>query len=144
MVHWLVAYFPKHRAVLVSVGLYESGSYQFVNVDSGKATRLEEEPQFSPSGDRFAVVKGSESEAVDNDVAIYAARSDPPVLEFSARQPDGAYALYSFVGWGGENRVNLTIYTREKAGADPKDFSAAAVRTQKGWRFEGTPPGPDR
>jgi hypothetical protein len=140
--YWLRAYLPAHQAVLVAADAYESGRVMLVNLRSGNVTILEDEPHFSPSGQRFVVVKASESEEVENDVAIYTARSDPPALEFAFKATEGTYALYSFVKWDGESRIRLKVYTREKAGTDPKDFDAQALRTGRDWRIDGPAPGP--
>ena len=91
--YWLSAYLPKQRAVVLKVDAWESGAAALVNVDSGNVTDLEDEPHLSPSGDRFVVVKASESEHVEKDIAIYTATSDPPALEFAYSKPEGAYAL---------------------------------------------------
>jgi hypothetical protein len=133
---------PKQRSVVLTVGMYESGEALLVNIDSGNATILEEEPHLSPNGERFAVVKGSESETVTNDIAIYSVKSDPPVLEFAYSRQSDTYALYSFVRWQGETRIKLKIYTRVKGRRDPEEFDAEAVRTEAGWQLRGPLPGP--
>jgi hypothetical protein len=133
---------PTHRVALLRADAYESSAVYFVRIDTGTVTILEDGPNFSPNGQRFVVVKASESETVTNDVAIYAARSDPPKLEFAHTTPEGAYALYSLVGWEGEKRVKLTVFTRTKRGVAPQTFDAEAVLERSGWRLKGPPPGP--
>jgi hypothetical protein len=139
--YWFRAHLPAQQAVLLQADEYESGATLFVSLRSGNVMILDDEPHFSPSGERFAIVKGSESER-DNDIAIYTAKSDPPALEFAYSSPEQTYASYSFVGWEGDARIRLKVLTREKAGTDPKDFDTQAVRTEAGWRLEGPPPGP--
>lgn len=140
--YWLSAYLPKQRAVVLKIHAWESRAVALVNVDSGNETDLEDEPHLSPSGDRFAVVKGSESEHVEKDVAIFAATSDPPVLEFAYSRPERTYALYSFVRWEGETRLKLKIYTRVNGKRDPENFDTEAVRTRTGWQLRGPFAGP--
>jgi hypothetical protein len=138
--YWFRAHLPAHQAVLLQADEYESGATLLVSLRSGNVTTLDGEPNFSPGGQRFAVV--SSSEAVDNDIAIYTTASDPPALEFAYTRPEGTYAVYSFVAWDGEARIRLKVYTREKAGTDPKDFDTQAIRDEAGWRLEGPLPGP--
>ena len=140
--YWLIAYLPKPRVMVLNVGGWESRSFYLFNVLSGNVTVLEDYPNFSPSGQRFAVAASSETDEVASDVAIYSARSDPPSLEFSYKVPDGFYALYSFVRWQGENLVKLKVYTRTKAGTDPQDFDAEVVLDERGWQLKSPPPGP--
>jgi hypothetical protein len=139
--YWFRTHLPAQQAVLLQADEYESGATLFVSLRSGNVTILDDEPHFSPSGERFAIIKGGESDR-DNDIAIYTAKSDPPALEFGYSTPEQTYASYAFVGWDGDTRLRLKVYTREKAGAEPKDFDAQAVRTDQGWRLEGQPPGP--
>jgi len=141
--YWFRAHLPAQQAVLLQADEYESGATLFVSLRSGNVTILDDEPRFSPGGERFVVVKGSESDR-DNDIAIYTAKSDPPALEFSYSAPEQTYASYSFVGWEGDMRIRLKVYTREKAGTDPKDFDTQAIRTEAGWRIDGPPPGPSQ
>lgn len=142
--YWLTAYLPKQRAVVLEVGLWEATGAALVNIDSGNVTKLEHQPHPSPSGGRFAVVKASESETVEKDIAIYTAQSDPPVLKFTYRIPEQTYALYSFVGWDGETRLKLKIYTRVNGNRDPEHFDTEVVRTKTGWQMRGPLPGPSR
>jgi hypothetical protein len=144
LLYWVSAYLPKLRAIVLTVGAWESSAAALVNVDSGNVTELESEPHLSPSGDRFIVVKASESEHVEKDIAIYTAMSDPPALEFTYSAPEGTYALYSFVRWEGDTRIKLRIYTRANGKRDPQDFDTEAVRTKTGWQLRGPLPGPSR
>jgi hypothetical protein len=137
------AHLPAHQAVLLQADEYESGAALFVSLRSGNVTILDDEPHFAPSGQRFVVVKGSESDR-DNDIAIYTAKSDPPALEFTYSSPEQTYASYSFVAWDGDARIRLKVYTRDKAGADPREFDTQAIRTEAGWRVDGPPPGPSQ
>jgi hypothetical protein len=138
--YWLTAYLPKPRAVVLEVGLWEGVAAKLVNIDSGNVTELEEEPHPSPSGDRFAVIKASEHEKVEKDIAIYTATSDPPVLEFAYSIPEGTYALYSFVRWEGDTRIKLKVETRVNGKLE--EFNTEAIRTKAGWQLRGPAPGP--
>jgi hypothetical protein len=141
--YWFRAHLPAQQAVLLQADEYEAGAMLFVSLRSGNVMILDDEPHFSPSGERFAIVKGSESDR-DNDIAIYTAKSDPPALEFAYSSPEQTYASYSFVGWEGDTRIRLKVHTREKAGADPQEFDTQAVRAEAGWRIEGPAPGPSQ
>jgi hypothetical protein len=133
--YWMSAYLPKQRAVVLKIDAWESATAALVNVDSGNLTKLEEEPHLSPSGDRFAVVKATESEDFENHIAIYSAMPDPPALEYAHRNEAGTYALYSFVRWDGDARIKLKVVRRANGAHDLKEFDTEVVRTKAGWQM---------
>jgi hypothetical protein len=130
--YWLTAYLPALRAFIIDASAWEAGGVAYVSRRSGAVTMLEEQPQFSPSAQRFAVVKASESEPIDNAIVIYSTATDPPTLEWSYPQPQD-YALYKFVGWDGENRIRLSLYTRLTPHDELGEYDADLVRLPQGW-----------
>jgi hypothetical protein len=75
-------------------------------------------------------VASSEATTIDNAIVIFSTDSDPAVMEFRYPTPE-EYALYSFAGWDGEDRIKLSIYAR--IGDQSKDVDAAVTRTGAGW-----------
>lgn len=77
-VHRLVAWWPKHRTYIVSVGLYEEGVAYLVSERDGRTLVATAPPVLSPSGRRAVALVSNLISGVD--VEIIDLARDPPTL----------------------------------------------------------------
>jgi hypothetical protein len=138
LIYRLAGYFARHRQFLVEVGyLNEGGTTFLVSHRTGNHIRLDAAPHHSPTGKRLAAVAATESEG-ENSIEILTA-TDPPKSEWRYTVPEDEYALYEFVRWDGDERLELAVTTRI-AGVFQRSLPVEAIRTPTGWTL--TPPVP--
>ncbi|MDI9349020.1 MAG: hypothetical protein QM537_03340 [Candidatus Symbiobacter sp.] len=108
-------HFNNVHAFIVYERLYEGMIYYWVDDRTGEVTKLEDNPQLSPSGKKFALVNGSESDEYFSGIEIWSLESGKPVKEWTNPQ----YAFYSFVMWENDDTI---VVTRDESGNDNGEF----------------------
>jgi hypothetical protein len=122
---------PQHMFVLRG-SVYELTRYGLVGGRNGQVVGLEGEPHLSPDGKRFVVVAvADEMNGWERDVAIFSESSFPPRLEWSYKTeaPPDVYAIYSFVGWDGNDRISLRVTS------GGREVETDVTLTAEGWKI---------
>lgn len=127
-----VRYSPENHGFLVLTGYYEGYDYRWVDDISGRVTVLDDQSHFSPSGNSFVVVKAAEAFG-RNGIWIWASNGPELLWRYEPGAVD--WALFSFVGWDGEDSIRLKVHPQDQT----VDVPARLVRTDKGWKREGPP-----
>lgn len=83
--------------------------YSFISERSGNIIEMGAVPRVSPARSHVVSVAASESDD-NNEVVVWRNKSGELEQEYQYR-PQG-YALYQFLSWTGETRVNVEVFTR--------------------------------
>lgn len=138
LIYRLAGYFAQHRQFVVDVGfLLEGGTTFLVSHRTGNHIRLDAAPHYSPTGKRLAAVSATESEG-ENSIEILTA-TDPPKREWRYTVPKDEYALYEFVRWDGDERLEMAVTTRI-GGKFHKSLPVEAIRAPNGWTLTSPVP----
>ena len=135
-----IDHYAAQHAYLVAKMYQEGYSYEWIDDRTGQTTRLEDAPHFSPSGDRFVIVRANEIEGYSG-VQIWGCPDGKPVKEWDFEPTEAGanvYALYTFQSWEGEDAVSL----RAEGVVDRKDrFSNLPVQLIRSpeWVVKGLP-----
>jgi len=126
----LLAHHPTHRSFVIEGRYHEGQRTILVSSHTGHATKLIEEPHYSPSGKRLAAVAGCDS-FCESGIDIWSA-TDPPKLEWRYRLKDEYQ--YKFVRWNGDDRLQmrLSLWLGKEL---HESLSIEAVRTPEGWKL---------
>jgi len=101
------------HAFLVKQYYQEDLVYEWIDETSGETTRLEDEPHLSPSGDRLVLVGAADLGF--NGIQIWDRQGDKFVKAWEHKPAPGPMVYYGFLGWDGEDAVNLetSIYNAD-------------------------------
>lgn len=141
----LMGTFPKARAIVVQQFLYEGSSFLLIDNNTGRQTRLNAMPAFSPDGNHFLVAPyDQENDTGPNHLEIWRREGDGAVLEWAhsleqehAEDP-ALPAPYQtrLLRWR-DDRLALEFFTD-----DGKRWRGSLTRAQDGWRLDAqSPPG---
>jgi hypothetical protein len=140
----LMGEFPKGNAWVVQRFFYEGGDFLLIDVRSGRQTKLNGMPFFSPDGGSFLVAPyDEESDAGPNNLEIWRRDGDSAVLEWAhpfaaAYQEDSSLQqLYEVrpVRWD-KDRITLAL-------SDPitrRRWSGTLMRDKDGWHLSAKSP----
>ena len=141
----LMASVPRARALVVQQFLYEGSYFLLIDNVTGRQTRLNAMPFFSPDGSEFLVAPyDEENDTGPNNLEIWRRIGDDAVLEWAhtiAQEHDEDPSLpfpyqTRFLRWN-EDRIALEFFTR-----DSKPWRGSLTRTADGWHLSAqSPPG---
>ena len=141
----LMASVPRARALVVQQFLYEGSYFLLIDNVTGRQTRLNAMPYFSPDGSEFLVAPyDEENDTGPNNLEIWRRIADDAVLEWAhtiAQEHDEDPSLpfpyqTRFLRWN-EDRIALEFFIR-----DAKPWRGSLTRAADGWHLSAqSPPG---
>jgi len=128
LVFRVLSYFPRTQSYLVEKGLYECGSYLFINRRTGSETVMDAIPVLSP--DAKYLLSIDQSDACDRkyDIAIWSLQIDPPKLEFKYQAKQ--YENWEVTAWLNDTHIKMKAWINGKTSYDQE---AELVRNENGW-----------
>ena len=138
----LMAAVPRSHAWVAQQFLYEGSSFLLIDSGTGRQTRLNAMPSFSPDGRQFLVAPYDlESDVGPNDLEIWRRDGDGAVLEWAhpAAQPgpEGSPPpIIKVTDWQND-RIALSF---ESAFDPSKRWLGSLTRTGSGWSLIVNPP----
>lgn len=139
----LMASVPRSRALVVQQFLYEGSYFLLIDTVTGRQTRLNAMPFFSPDGGEFLVAPyDEENDTGPNNLEIWRRIADDAVLEWAhtiAQEHDEDPSLpfpyqTRFLRWN-EDRIALEFFTRNS-----KPWRGSLTRTADGWHLSAQSP----
>src|SRR6185312_10278978 len=131
----LMAWVPRSQAWVAQQFLYEGSSFLLIDSGTGRQTRLNGMPAFSPDGREFLVAPYDlESDAGLNDIEIWRRDGDGAVLEWAhAAGASGEHLsappIIKVTGWKGD-RITLAFETGLET---PRRWNGSLVRAGTSW-----------
>jgi hypothetical protein len=105
----LTGYFAKDGLLLIEIDHYEGADWRLVWLASGQESKIVAPPHYSPDGKWLAAACWSDGPSgCDNGIDILPTIPDQTRHEWHYRVPDAEYLMFEFVGWDGNDKVNLT------------------------------------
>jgi hypothetical protein len=139
----LMANVPRARALVVQQFLYEGSYFLLIDNVTGRRTRLNAMPFFSPDGSEFLVAPyDEENDTGPNNLEIWRRVGDDAVLEWAhtiAQEHDEDPALpfpyqTRLLRWN-KDRIALEFFTR-----DSKPWRGSLARSADGWQLSAQSP----
>ena len=135
----LTGYFAKHGLLLIEIDYYEGVEWMLVRLDSGQETKIVAPPHYSPDENWLASACWSDGpSSCENGIDIVPTMPDHTARDWHYRPPNEDYLLSEFVGWDGDNRVNLsmTFHAGGQAAGDLITMPAAVERVDGAWQLK--------
>lgn len=139
----LMAAVPRAHAFVAQQFLYEGSSFLLIDGGTGRQTRLNGMPVFSPDGRQFVVAPYDlESDVGPNDLEIWRRDGDGAVLEWAhpVTSPDNDLAAppaITVTDWQAD-RITLSF---EALSDPPRRWQGSLVRTGATWNLVVNAPG---
>jgi hypothetical protein len=139
----LMASVPRARALVVQQFLYEGSYFLLIDNVTGRQTRLNAMPFFSPDGSEFLVAPyDEENDTGPDNLEIWRRVGDDAVLEWAhtIAQEHGEDPALPFpyqtrlLRWN-QDRIALEFFSR-----DSKPWRGSLARTADGWRLSAQSP----
>jgi hypothetical protein len=121
----LVAFYPSLQSFLVEKGLYECRYYELVSRQTDGIVKFSTVPEWSPNGKYLIGIDKNDLCDRDYDLAIWSA-GDPPALELN-RHNERFYENWTIVGWNGDDRIRLQVFTNSTEGSYERPSSGMQV-----------------
>jgi hypothetical protein len=99
---------PVPRFYLLRAHYYEGSDWRLVDAGTGRTTLVFAEPRFAPDGRHFVAASAAEIYDAPG-IELWSVAADRPALDW--KHEPKQYALYSFVGWDGNDAVLLAVRT---------------------------------
>lgn len=131
VVFQLVSFYPSLQSFLVAQRFFECGYYELVSRQTGGIVKFSTVPEWSPNGKYLIGIDQNDLCDRDYDLAIWSA-GDPPALELN-RHNERFYENWTIIGWNGDDRIRLQVFTNSTEGSYDQDVEA--VRSGNGWKL---------